>query len=275
MNNLRVFSNEEFGELTVIVKNNKEYIEAIGVATILGYVNPRDAIRRHCDEDGVIFHDVGVVSGYRKDNSEIIQVVNKKFIDEGNVYRLIIKSKLPSARRFEKWVMNEVLPTIRQNGVYMKDSVIEQTLNNPDFIIQMATKLKEERNQKLIQMQRANRLEEIIALDEPYTDFGKKIEKSNGAITIGEFAKLLNNANLDIGRNRLYSWFRDNGYFIKLGKERNIPKQVYISQGLFEVCERIIHTRGKEIISTTTLITGIGQLYFTGRLFDMVKGGLH
>ena len=275
MNNLRVFSNEEFGQLTVVVKNNKEYIEAIGVATILGYVNPRDAIRRHCDEDGVIFHDVGVVSGYRKDNSEIIQVVNKKFIDEGNLYRLIVRSKLPSARRFEKWVMEEVLPTIRQHGVYMKDSVIEQTLNNPDFIIQMATKLKEERNQKLIQMQRANRLEEIIALDEPYTDIGKRIEKSNGAITIGEFAKLLNNANLDIGRNRLYSWFRDNGYFIKLGKERNIPKQVYISQGLFEVCERIIHTRGKDIISTTTLITGKGQLYFTGRIFDMVKGGLH
>ena len=275
MNNLRVFSNEEFGELTVIVKNNKEYIEAIEVATILGYSNPRDAIRRHCEIDGVVFHDVGVVTGTRYDGSELFQKVSKKFIDEGNVYRLIIKSKLPSAKRFEKWVMEEVLPTIRQNGVYMNDSVIEQTLNNPDFIIQMATKLKEERQQKLIEMQRADRLEEIIALDEPYTDFGKKIEKSNGAITIGEFAKLLNNANLDIGRNRLYSWFRDNGYFIKLGKERNIPKQVYISQGLFEVCERIIHTRGKEIISTTTLITGKGQLYFTGRIFDMVKGGLH
>ena len=275
MNNLRVFSNEEFGDINVILINNKEYFEAISVAKSLGYSNPRDAIRRHCDEDGVIFHDVGVVSGYRKDNSEIIQVVAKKFIDEGNLYRLIVRSKLPSARRFEKWVMEEVLPTIRQNGVYMNDSVIEQTLNNPDFIIQMATKLKEERNQKIMQMKRADRLEEIIALDEPYTDFGKKVEKSNGAITIGEFAKLLNNANLDIGRNRLYSWFRDNGYFIKLGKERNIPKQVYISQGLFEVCERIIYTRGKEIISTTTLITGKGQLYFTGRIFNMVKGGLH
>ena len=275
MNNLRVFSNEEFGDINVILINNKEYFEAISVAKSLGYSNPRDAIRRHCEIDGVVFHDVGVVTGTRYDGSELFQKVSKKFIDEGNVYRLIIKSKLPSARRFEKWVMNEVLPTIRQNGVYMKDSVIEQTLNNPDFIIQMATKLKEERDQKLREMQRADRLEEIIALDEPYTDFGKKIEKSNGAITIGEFAKLLNNANLDIGRNRLYSWFRDNGYFIKLGKERNIPKQVYISQGLSEVCERIIHTRGKEIISTTTLITGKGQLYFTGRIFDMVKGGLH
>ncbi|MBQ3422051.1 MAG: hypothetical protein IJH34_10360 [Romboutsia sp.] len=150
MNNLRVFSNEEFGELTVIVKNNKEYIEAIEVATILGYSNPRAAVSRHCEIDGVIFSDVGVVTGYRKDNSEIIQVVSKKFIDEGNLYRLIVRSKLPGARRFEKWVMNEVLPTIRQHGVYMKDSVIEQTLNNPDFIIQMATKLKEERQQKIM-----------------------------------------------------------------------------------------------------------------------------
>ena len=275
MNNLRVFSNEEFGNINVILINNKEYFEAISTAKALGYSNPRDAVTRHCEIDGVVFHDVVVVKGYRKDNSEIIQEVTKKFIDEGNLYRLILKSKLPSARRFEKWVMNEVLPSIRQNGLYMNDNVIEKTLNNPDFIIQMATKLKEERDQKLIHMKRANMLEEIIALDEPYTQFGKKIEKSDGAITIGQFAKLLNNANLDIGRNRLYSWFRDNGYFIKLGKERNIPKQMYITQGLFEVCERIVNTRGGQIISTTTLITGKGQLYFTGRIFDKVQGGLH
>lgn len=181
MNNLRVFSNEEFGDINVILINNKEYFEAISVAKSLGYSNPRDAIRRHCEIEGVVFHDVGVVTGTRYDGSELFQKVSKKFIDEGNVYRLIIKSKLPGARRFEKWVMEEVLPTIRQNGVYMKDSVIEQTLNNPDFIIQMATKLKEERDQKLREMKRADRLEEIIALDEPYTDFGKKIEKSNGA----------------------------------------------------------------------------------------------
>ena len=98
MDNLKVFENDEFGQLSVIVKNNKEYIEAIEVATILGYSNPRDAVNRHCDEDGVVFSDVGVVTGIRKDNSEIIQVVTKKFIDEGNLYRLIVKSKLPSAQ---------------------------------------------------------------------------------------------------------------------------------------------------------------------------------
>ena len=269
MNNLRVFSNKEFGEINVIIKNNKEYFEAISVANALGYSNPRDAIRRHCEIEGVVFHDTRVVTGKKLDGSEAIKYIERKYIDEGNVYRLIIKSKLPSAKRFEKWVMEEVLPSIRKHGMYMSDSVIEKTLNNPDFIIQMATKLKEEREQKLIQMKRADRLEEIIALDEPYTNFAKKVEKSSGAITIGEFAKLLNNADLDIGRNRLFSWFRDNGYFIKLGKEKNIPKQIYIKQGLFEVCERIVNTRDGEIISTTTLITGKGQVYFSKLIFDI------
>ena len=106
MNKLKIFKNEEFGQLSVIVKNNKEYIEAIEVATILGYSNPRDAINRHCDKDGVVFSDVRVVTGIKKDNSKAFKVVTKKFIDEGNLYRLIIKSKLPSARRFEKWVMD-------------------------------------------------------------------------------------------------------------------------------------------------------------------------
>ena len=71
MDNLKVFENDEFGQLSVIVKNNKEYIEAIEVATILGYSNPRDAISRHCNEEGVVFSDVRVVTGIKKDNSKI------------------------------------------------------------------------------------------------------------------------------------------------------------------------------------------------------------
>ena len=120
MNKLKIFKNEEFGQLSVIVKNNKEYIEAIEVATILGYSNPRDAINRHCDKDGVVFSDVRVVTGIKKDNSKAFKVVTKKFIDEGNLYRLIIKSKLPSARRFEKWVMDEVLPSKENKEDYLR-----------------------------------------------------------------------------------------------------------------------------------------------------------
>ena len=148
MNNLKIFENEEFGQLSVIIKNNKEYIEAIEVATILGYSNPRDAVTRHCDEDGVVFSDVRVVTGIRKDNSKAFKVVTKKFIDEGNLYRLIIRSKLPTAKRLEKWVMEEVLPSIRKDGVYMSEEIINKTLDDPDFIIEIATKLKYEREQR-------------------------------------------------------------------------------------------------------------------------------
>ena len=262
MDNLKIFENDEFGQLSVIVKNNKEYIEAIEVATILGYSNPRDAITRHCDKEGVVFSDVGVVTGFRKDNSQAIQFVTKKFIDEGNLYRLIIKSKLPSAKRFENWVMDEVLPSIRKYGAYMSEEVINKTLDDPDFIIEMATKLKYEREQRRLIEQKAQRLEASITIDKPYTNFGKSIATSSDAITIGQFAKVLNNNNINIGRNILFSILRDNGYLIKVGKDKNMPKQIYVKQGLFKVAESIVNTVKGELLTATTLITGKGQMYF-------------
>lgn len=269
MNKLKIFENEEFGQLSVIVKNNKEYIEAIEVATILGYSNPRDAINRHCDKDGVVFSDVGVVTGFRKDNSKAFQVVTKKFIDEGNLYRLIIKSKLPSAKRFEKWIMDEVLPSIRSYGTYMSEEVINKTLDNPDFIIEMATKLKYEREQRILLQEKAEHLEASITIDKPYTNFGKSIATSSDAITIGQFAKVLNNNNINIGRNRLFSILRENGYLIKCGKDKNMPKQVYVKQGLFQVSEQIVRTVEGELLTATTLMTGKGQMYFLDLLSNL------
>ena len=269
MNKLKIFKNEEFGQLSVIVKNNKEYIEAIEVATILGYSNPRDAINRHCDKDGVVFSDVGVVTGFRKDNSQAFQVVTKKFIDEGNLYRLIIKSKLPSAKRFEKWIMDEVLPSLRKHGAYMSEEVINKTLDDPDFIIEMATKLKYEREQRRLLQEKAEHLEASITIDKPYTNFGKSIATSSDAITIGQFAKVLNNNNINIGRNRLFSILRDNGYLIKCGKDKNMPKQVYVKQGLFQVSEQIVRTVEGELLTATTLMTGKGQMYFLDLLSNL------
>jgi len=269
MNKLKIFKNEEFGQLSVIVKNNKEYIEAIEVATILGYSNPRDAINRHCDKDGVVFSDVGVVTGFRKDNSKAFQVVTKKFIDEGNLYRLIIKSKLPSAKRFEKWIMDEVLPSIRKHGAYMSEEVINKTLDDPDFIIEMATKLKYEREQRRLLQEKAEHLEASITIDKPYTNFGKSIATSSDAITIGQFAKVLNNNNINIGRNRLFSILRENGYLIKCGKDKNMPKQVYVKQGLFQVSEQIVRTVEGELLTATTLMTGKGQMYFLDLLSNL------
>ena len=259
---LKRFENAEFGQLSVIVKDGKEYMDGIHVATMLGYLNPRDAIVRHCTEAGVVFHDTGVVTGKKADGSDSIQYFKRKYINEGNVYRLIMKSKLPSAQRFEKWVMEEVLPNIRKHGAYMNEDVINQTLENPDFLIELAMKLKEEKERKRLAEEKAKMLENTIAMDKPYTDFGKSLATCEDAITIGQFAKILSNNDIEVGRNRLFSWFRDNGYLIKVGKDKNMPKQIYVKQGLFKVAESIVKTVKGELLTATTLITGKGQMYF-------------
>ena len=259
---LKRFENAEFGQLSVIVKDGKEYMDGIHVATMLGYLNPRDAIARHCTEAGVVFHDTGVVTGKKADGSDSIQYFKRKYINEGNVYRLIMKSKLPSAQRFEKWVMEEVLPNIRKHGAYMNEDVINQTLENPDFLIELAMKLKEEKERKRLAEEKAKMLENTIAMDKPYTDFGKSLATCEDAITIGQFAKVLNNNNINIGRNRLFTILRDNGYLIKVGKDKNMPKQIYVKQGLFKVAESIVKTVKGELLTATTLITGKGQMYF-------------
>ena len=259
---LKRFENAEFGQLSVIVKDGKEYMDGIHVATMLGYLNPRDAIARHCTEAGVVFHDTGVVTGKKADGSDSIQYFKRKYINEGTVYRLIMKSKLPSAQRFEKWVMEEVLPNIRKHGAYMNEDVINQTLENPDFLIELAMKLKEEKERKRLAEEKAKMLENTIAMDKPYTDFGKSLATCEDAITIGQFAKILSNNDIEVGRNRLFSWFRDNGYLIKVGKDKNMPKQIYVKQGLFKVAESIVKTVKGELLTATTLITGKGQMYF-------------
>lgn len=122
MNDLKVFSNTEFGKLGVMIIDGKEYFPAIQCAKILGYVNPRDAVQKHCKSEGVANCDVLTNGGSQK----------VKFITEGNLYRLIVSSKLPQAEKFERWVFDEVLPAIRKNGTY-------GNINLEDIIAKTAT----------------------------------------------------------------------------------------------------------------------------------------
>ena len=115
---------------------------------------------------------------------------------------------------------------------------------------------------KKITWGKAKHLEATITIDKPYTNFGKSIATSSDTITIGQFAKVLNNNNINIGRNRLFTILRDNGYLIKVGKDKNMPKQIYVKQGLFKVAESIVKTVKGELLTATTLITGKGQMYF-------------
>lgn len=140
-NEIQIFVNDLFGSVRILTQNDgKVLFSATDVAISLGYSgNPQEAIRRHCKEDGCVIHAV-------IDNMGRTQ--QAKFITEGNLYRLITHSKLPDAEKFEKWVFDEVLPSVRKHGAYMTDQVLEKALLSPDYLIQLATQLKKEQEQR-------------------------------------------------------------------------------------------------------------------------------
>jgi len=172
MNELQVFQNSQFGNLEILTIEGKEWFPAIQVAEILGYTNPHKAVRDHTKERGVTIRSVIDKLGRKQ---------NKKFIDEGNLYRLITRSKLPQADEFEEWVFEDVLPSIRKHGIYATDNVIEQTLRDPDYIINVLTEYKKEKDNNLILKQQIGELK-------PKADYVDEILKSPGTMTITQIA---------------------------------------------------------------------------------------
>ena len=136
MNYMEIFKNSEFGSVRTTLIDNQPYFVGKDVADILGYKNSRQAIRDHVDEE-----DKGVTKWVTKGGAQNVTVIN-----ESGLYSLILGSKLPSAKRFKKWVTSEVLPSIRKRGIY----TIDELIANPDLILEAATSLKKERESKKI-----------------------------------------------------------------------------------------------------------------------------
>ncbi|HCW9361714.1 TPA: phage antirepressor KilAC domain-containing protein [Staphylococcus aureus] len=172
MQALQRFQNSHFGDLEILTIEGKQWFPAINVAETLGYTNPRKAIRDHAKERGVTIRSVIDSLGRKQ---------NKKFIDEGNLYRLISRSKLPQAEQFEEWVFDEVLPAIRKHGIYATDNVIEQTLKDPDYIITVLTEYKKEKEQNLLLQQEIGELK-------PKADYVDEILKSTGTLATTQIA---------------------------------------------------------------------------------------
>ena len=142
---MEVFENQEFGSIRLLQEAGKTFFCASDVAKALGYVNPYAAVKRHCR--GPLTKREGVVQKVNQYGDAGEQVVEIAFIMEGDVYRLIVHSKLPSAERFEHWVFDEVLPSIRKHGVYMSDSILDQVIQHPEVIYTLAQELVAEREQ--------------------------------------------------------------------------------------------------------------------------------
>ena len=151
----KIFESEEFGKLEILVMNELMYFPATEIAETLEHKNPHKAIRDHCRQDypHLTIRSVGVITGKKKDGSDSVQFVNKKYIDEGNLYRLIVKSKLEVAIRFENWIFDEVLPTIRRTGSYVNTADIRFYENSMQF---------REKELEIAERKERNRTSEIL-----------------------------------------------------------------------------------------------------------------
>lgn len=196
MNELQIFNSGEFGEIRTIEIDGKPYFVGTDVAKALGYNNPRDAVSRHCK--GVVKRDTPTSSG----------IQSMSYINEGDLYRLIMKSKLPSAEKFESWVMDEVLPTIRKTGSYQKP------LTTVEQIQVIATGF-------LDHEERLNRLENTMTIDYAQQEAIRDLVSS---VVIAHLGGKESNAYKEIGKKVFAECNRDIKTYFAVNARNNIPK---------------------------------------------------
>lgn len=254
MNELQIFNSEEFGEIRTITKDSKTYFAGSDVAKALGYAIPHKAVQTHCK--GVLKWNIPTNSG----NQDIL------FITEGDIYRLIMKSKLPKAEEFERWVMEEALPSIRKNGGYIAG---QETLSDEELMAKalLVANNKIAERDRLIEQKQA-RIEQM----KPKEIFADAVATSHTSILVGDLAKLICQNGYQIGQKRLFDWLRENNFLIKCGSSRNMPQQRFVEQGLFEIKEsNLVNPDGSVRITKTTKVTGKGQVYFVNKFLKGAK----
>lgn len=177
------------------------------------------------------------------------------FLTEDGLYEVLMQSRKPIAKKFKKKV-KEILKDVRKYGMYATDEL----LDNPDLIIKMATRLKEEKAKN-------KELEDKMKENKPKVLFADSVETSKNTILIGELAKIIKQNGVDIGQKRLFTWLRDNGFLIKReGTDYNMPTQKSMELELFEIKETAVtHSDGHISINKTPKVTGKGQVYFVNK----------
>lgn len=251
-NEIKVFSNEEFGSIRRVEVNGEFWLVGKDVAQALGYAKPENALSTHVDdEDETTTLVQGTGSNYKS---------KATVINESGLYSLVLSSKLPSAKKFKRWVTSEVLPSVRKHGAYMTPEALEAAILNPDYLLKVATALKEETDKR-------KALESKVQADAPKVLFADSVAASTSTILIGELAKILRQNGVDMGEKRLFQWMRENGYLVKRnGSDQNMPTQMSMELGILKVKETVVcHSDGHTSISKTPKVTGKGQTYFLNK----------
>ena len=250
MKGIEIFKNDRFGEVRVAGTSENPLFCLADVCKILGL--RVDAVQSRLTDAPI---RIGVTDSIGRE-----QQMN--FVNEKNLYKVIMRSDKPQAEQFQDWVCGEVLPSIRKHGAYMTNDTLEKALTSPDFLIQLATNLKEEQQKRI-------EAEQKIRSDAPKVLFADAVSTSRRSCLIAELAKILQQNGIKIGQNRLFEWLRKNGYLCQKGQYYNQPSQKSMELGLFEIKQTTINKPdGSVLVSTTTKVTGKGQIYFVDKFLN-------
>ena len=240
MNELQLF-NFENNQLRTLLINDESWFLGKDVADILEYTNTAKAIRDHVDEEDKLTERI-VLSGQ---NREVI------FINESGLYSLVLSSKLPSAKRFKRWITSEVLPQIRKTGSYATPQLTGEELMAKALI--EAKSVLERQNKQIIEMK-------------PKALFADTVAASDSSILVGQKAKLISQSGCKMGQNRFFSWLRENGYLCSKGENYNMPTQKSREMDLIEIKIRTVTNPDGSVRETKApVITGKGQIYFINK----------
>ena len=229
-------------------ENGEPLFLASDVARALGYSNPQKAVLTHCKPNGVT-------------NREVIDSMGRtqqaKFITEGNLYRLIARSNLPEAEKFESWIFDEVVPQIRKSGRYDI-----RNMTRKELALQII-KAEEEKEALLLENKRKD---EQLEEQKPKVLFADAVATAKQSCLIGELAKIICQNGVNIGQNRLFTWMREHGYIGKSGPYYNLPTQKAMDMGILEIKKNtVVKPDGSVLVTSTTKVTGKGQQYFVNK----------
>lgn len=243
-----------------ISEDNEPLFVAAEVCEILGINN--------------VSQTISYLKPYQKLTSLLMRSGQKRktnMLKESGLYSLVLKSRKPEAEKFQEWVTTEVLPSIRKHGMYADEDVLEKGLTDPEYVIRVFTKLKEEKEarakaekEKEIAEESARLAYNKIVEDKPKVEFADLILESKDSIDVGTFATRLVQQGYDTGRNRMYKTLMDNGYLIKNGPRRRQPKVNFVGMGIFEVKTSVYNDK----VTYQTLITPKGQKYLMERILE-------
>lgn len=249
-NQIQTFTASSGVQLRTVVQGESVYFVGKDAAIMLGYARPNDAINAHC-KGTAIYRPLQTSGGMQ----------NIRLISEPDFYRLVVNSKLPAAQEYERWVFEEVLPSIRRSGAYVASNGTESLEELMARALTAANEAIARQKARLEQQEAKLEQQDLqLKIAEPKTIFADAVSHSDSCILVGELAKLIRQNGFEIGQNRLWKWMRENGYICK---GSNNPTQRAMEQGLFRVIERAVADgNGFTRLCLTTKVTGKGQQHF-------------